>query len=101
MPKAIELVFEWDQNKNQVNIKKHGIDFTIAVQVFQNQYLAYESSRNNEIRHVAVGHVDGKIIAVIYTECHEKIRIISARHAWEKEKRAYRALHSRYPSRTH
>jgi len=93
--------FEWDENKNRRNIEKHGIDFTIAVKVFEEKYFGYESPKNNEIRHVAVGYVDGKIIAVIYTKRYEKTRIISARHAWEKEKRAYRALYGRYAPRTH
>ncbi len=82
------MQFEWDENKNQQN--------------FENERFTYESPRETlqgkEMRHVAVGEVAGKTIAVIYTVRHEKIRIISARRAWKKEERAYRALLGRQPA---
>ena len=30
------MQFEWDDNKNSENIRKHGFDFTDAWQVFEN-----------------------------------------------------------------
>ena len=30
----IALKFEWDEDKNQLNLKKHGIDFETAMLVF-------------------------------------------------------------------
>ena len=29
-----EMLFEWDEEKNQINIEKHGIDFNDAAMVF-------------------------------------------------------------------
>ena len=29
-----EMVFEWDDEKNRINLRKHGVDFKDAAQVF-------------------------------------------------------------------
>lgn len=101
MPSSDELVFEWDENKNKLNIAKHGISFTIAVKIFENDCWVCKSPRNKEMRYVAVGEVAGKAITVIYTLRYEKVRIISARRARKNEERAYRALHAGHAARTH
>jgi uncharacterized DUF497 family protein len=92
----MEMRFEWDENKDRANYEKHGIAFSVAVRIFRDECFIYESPRQTikgkEMRYVAVGEVAGKIIAAVYTERHEKIRIISARRAWKKEERAYRTL---------
>lgn len=31
------LVFEWDDEKNESNLKKHGLDFSIAALAFQDE----------------------------------------------------------------
>lgn len=35
----MKTTFEWDENKNQINIKKHGINFEDAVHVFSGPFL--------------------------------------------------------------
>ncbi|MBR3723425.1 MAG: BrnT family toxin, partial [Selenomonadaceae bacterium] len=30
--------FEWDENKNRINIKKHGISFKYAARVFDDEH---------------------------------------------------------------
>jgi len=32
------MKFEWDENKNQINIRKHGIDFHDAAYVFSDPF---------------------------------------------------------------
>jgi uncharacterized protein len=32
------MKFEWDENKNQLNIRKHGIDFADAAYVFSDPF---------------------------------------------------------------
>jgi uncharacterized protein len=92
------MQFEWGENKNRLNFAKHGIAFSVAAKVFEKECLIYESprrtGRGHEMRHMAVGRVTGKIIAVVYTVRHEKIRIISARRARRNEETAYRALYA-------
>jgi uncharacterized protein len=85
-------MFEWDENKNQSNIKKHGIDFNIAKEVFNDQdKITTPDKRNDygEERYKAVGKVFGTIISVIFTFRDELIRLISARKASYKEREQY------------
>ena len=82
--------FQWDAKKNQTNLKKHGIDFDDAVEVFSRPHILLRSDRNKEERWIAVGEAEGRAIAVIFTWRDDEVRIISARHARKNEERAYR-----------
>ena len=85
------LKFEWDDEKYKINIKKHGIRFETAANVFLDDNALYYSDDEHsggEERFKIVGMVE-KVLAVIYTERGEKNRIISARHATKKERRDY------------
>ena len=45
------MVFEWDEEKNRRNIKKHGISFNTAVLVFGDENrIEYFQYRNGEER---------------------------------------------------
>ncbi len=68
---------EWDENKNQQNIKKHGISFQTAALVFA-----------DEERYVVLGCVQ-RILYVVYTMRGEYARLISARVATPYERRIY------------
>ncbi len=88
------MKFEWDANKNESNIRKHGIAFEDASKIFFRKRLEKRSDRAGEIRYITVGEVNNRIIVVIYTPKGENIRIISARKARKNEKRAYRSIQS-------
>lgn len=89
------MEFEWDEEKRIRNIAKHGIDFALAIHIFDRRVTTSRSDRAGERRFVAVGAMDEIMIAVIYTdrEYHDvtKRRIISARTARTYEKARYRA----------
>ena len=42
--------FEWDSNKNEINIKKHGLSFDAILEVFNDPYFEeafyYEQRKN-------------------------------------------------------
>lgn len=82
--------FEWDEDKNRLNLAKHGIDFDDAIRVFDDPVLLYRSDRNHEERWVAIGKSNNHVIAVIFTRRSDVIRIISARAARKNEKESYR-----------
>jgi hypothetical protein len=82
--------FEWDEEKSEANLIKHGIDFADASEVFYGPVLIRGSSRNNEERWLAIGKSQDRIMSVIFTRRLELIRIISARHPRRDEERAYR-----------
>lgn len=82
--------FEWDEDKSEANLAKHGIDFEDAGEVFYGPVIVRQSNRNNEERWIAIGKSYGRIISVIFTRRDEAIRIISARHPRPNEERAHR-----------
>ena len=86
--------FEWDENKNRINIEKHAADFVDAIQIFEKPLLVFQDSRKeySEKRYICVGHVNGRIMIVIYTERPKNIiRIISFRRANKREQKKFRA----------
>lgn len=89
------MTFEWDDNKEQINIKKHGMDFETASRVFddENRLEIYDDLHSDyEDRYITIGMIDEItcIAMVVYTERDtDVIRIISARRATPKERRKY------------
>ncbi|MBR1442804.1 MAG: BrnT family toxin [Firmicutes bacterium] len=87
--------FEWDENKEAINIRKHGIDFRTAALVFgdNNRIEYYDESHSifGEDRYITIGiSVNTTLIMVVYTERNENvIRIISARLANKQEEVMY------------
>jgi uncharacterized DUF497 family protein len=91
--KITELVlrtFEWDDQKNELNRVKHGIDFDDAIEIFYGPIILRRSDRNNEERWIAIGKSHDRVLTVIFTRRKQTIRIISARHPRQDEERAYR-----------
>ena len=83
--------FEWDENKNKINIEKHHIDFNDAKIIFGKPLIVKQDSRKQygEIRWIAIGLLNFFVVIIIYTERDDKIRIISIRKANKKEKAIY------------
>jgi uncharacterized DUF497 family protein len=88
--------FEWDDNKDLVNKKKHGLSFDTARQVFLDPWLVRLPERvvNGEMRYWTVGKANGlTIVIVVHTlrnDFEEEVcRIISARKATPSERRIY------------
>jgi uncharacterized DUF497 family protein len=83
--------FEWDDAKAASNLRKHKISFRRAQRAFEDLFALVEAdfSDESEARYILYGMVDGEIVAVVYTERGERIRIISARKAETHEQRAY------------
>jgi uncharacterized protein len=88
---ATDQRFEWDENKRLLNVKKHGIDFVDAVDVFSDPVAyTYCSKRPvSESRYVTVGLVKEVLVAVVFTRRDGTIRIISARMARRSERELY------------
>ncbi len=97
--------FEWDEEKNFINIKKHNISFEEAIFVFtdDNAIIMKDAEHSiNEERFITIGKIKGSyIIVVVYTdrtinkENEEIIRIISSRNATKKEIKQYIDFNSR------
>lgn len=88
------MQFEWDEQKEKTNIKKHGLDFETAARVFddENRLEWYDEIHSEyKDRYITIGLIDGIacVIMVVYTDREETIRIISARKATKQEKEMY------------
>lgn len=85
------IKFEWDENKNRENLKKHGITFEEAATIFLGPHLEvyYDPEHSEyEMRYIAIGFSErGKALLVVHSEnkAGTKIRIISARAATKRE----------------
>lgn len=89
------LQFEWDESKNQINIKKHGISFEEASSVFYDEealIISDESHSEHEDRFVMIGF-SYKFNLLVVCHCYRQnetiIRIISARKATKNERKEY------------
>jgi uncharacterized DUF497 family protein len=89
MPDVISGQFEWDADKNRTNREKHRIAFEDASVLFDQPHLKLRSADHGETRWIALGAVEGRMIAVIYTQRQERIRLISARAARKNERKIY------------
>ena len=86
-----ETIVEWDDNKNRINIRKHGISFETAALVFadEDRIEYYDRLHSvDEDRYIVLGYVQG-ILYVVYTMREDAARIISARLATPVERRIY------------
>jgi hypothetical protein len=84
--------FEWDTDKNRVNILKHGLSFSKAKSVFSDKkriiMLDVDHSKL-EKRYFCIGKIaDGRIVTVRFTVRNSHIRIIGAGY-WRKGKKKY------------
>lgn len=88
------MVFEWDEEKEQKNIAKHGLDFGTAALVFgdRNRIEIYDAEHSIvEDRFITIGVIKTTVVVlfVVYTERESAIRIVSARCATKREREAY------------
>lgn len=88
-----ETVFEWDQHNIDKNWAKHKVKFTECEEVFMDPYLKIlpdEKHSLTENRYLALGKTkEERLLFVIFIERKGGIRVISARDASRKERRAY------------
>lgn len=90
------MKFEWDEKKNKQNIAKYRISFDKARRVFDDPHFVTLIQRDSgdEERWVTIGIATGVVILyVVHTrtelENDELIRMITARKATPRERRAY------------
>ena len=89
------LLFDWDENKNEINRRKHGIDFEEASTVFfDDQAILFDDPEHSEYedRFLLLGMSETANVCIVchcYRESDTVIRIISARKATRKEEERY------------
>ena len=88
--------FEWDEEKDRGNFRKHRISFATATRVFEDPDFVMEQDRevDGEERWQTIGRIGGLIVLLVaHTIADEEedliYRIISARRATAHERRRY------------
>ena len=83
--------FEWDEDKNQENIRKHGLDFADAWEIFEAPMLTVLDTRADygEDRWTGIGFLGNRIVVVVFTEREDTTRIISLRKALKHERKKF------------
>jgi hypothetical protein len=84
--------FEWDEQKAISNLRKHDVAFADAVSAVEDDALALTipDDSSEEDRFVTIGtDLLGRTLVVVYVWRGNRVRIVSARKATPRERRAY------------
>jgi len=97
----VTLRFEWDPEKAAGNLAKHGVSFAEAATVFGDPFgRIVDDPRHSadEPRYVLLGYSERQhLLAVMFTERAQAIRLISARKATRRERREYEEAERKKP----
>ena len=84
------MEFEYDPQKSQTNLEKHGIDFEVAQELWDDpDAIGFPARSEDEERFALLGIADGKLWMAFYTRRAERIRLISVRRARANERKLY------------
>ena len=87
------FTFEWDPRKAVANLRKHGVSFDEAATAFGDPFgIVVDDPRHSteEMRVALLGESESnRLLAVMFTERGDRIRLISARKATRREHRHY------------
>jgi len=90
-----ELVFEWDEQKENANVQKHGVSFEEARSAFSDEHALVffdPDHSGDEDRFILLG-LSAKLRTLVVCHCFREeetvIRMISARKADTEEEREY------------
>ena len=85
--------FEWDDAKAAANLRKHGVSFDEAAEVFLDPYALYDKDAEHsydEERFFVIGYSTVRMLYVVFVERRRDVnRIISARLPTPAERKAY------------
>jgi uncharacterized DUF497 family protein len=89
----MELLFEWDEEKAQSNLKDHKVRFEEGATIFHDPFIATRLDPDHsekEQRYLSIGlSVKSRLLVVSHTERGNKTRIIRCRKATPMERRIY------------
>ena len=83
-------MFEFDEPKSRANVRKHGIDFIQAQELWGDPYLIEIPAMTvDEPRYLVIGRIGAKHWSAAITYRSENIRIISVRRSRPEEVALY------------
>ena len=89
--RADAAVYEWNEEKSERNLEKHGLSFEDAEQVFCGPCVTFVDDRLDyeETRLITLGSLEGRVVVTAHTPRGENTRIISMRKANAREQEIY------------
>lgn len=82
----------FDPSLRDLTLKHRGLDFARAGEVFAGLTATIVDDRFDygETRFITAGHLDGRLVVVVWTERGEARHVISLRHCHAKEEKVWR-----------
>jgi uncharacterized protein len=82
----------FDPAKRDLALRHRGLDFARAVEVFAGRTATVVDDRRDygETRYITAGHLDGRLVVMVWTQRGEARHIISMRHCHAKEEKVWR-----------
>ena len=88
--------YEWDPEKDRINVEKHGVSFTEASTAFLDPlHVTVLDERHSieEFRFRTIGYTAAnRLIIVAHADRDDRVRIITAREATRRERRQYEQI---------
>lgn len=87
------MTFEYDINKSESNLLKHGIDFETAKELWNDEsLLEIPAKTTDEERFIIIAKLNDKFWTAVITYRNENIIIISVRRSRKKEEELYESF---------
>ena len=85
------MKLEFDPAKRDKTLAERGLDFARASEIFDGLHLTGQDTRQEytEDRFITVGHLEGRLVVLVWTPRGDLRRIISMRKANDREKAFY------------
>lgn len=84
------ITFEFDEQKSQANLLKHGVHFTDAQALWNDpSLLEIPAKTEDEPRYLLIGRINGKHWSAVITYRNANIRLISVRRSRPEEVALY------------
>ncbi len=80
------MEYEFDKRKSEINLRKHGIDFIGAQNLWNDpDRIEIAAKTIDEQRFLMIGKISDKYWSCVFTYRSEKVRIISVRRSRKEE----------------
>lgn len=80
------ITFEFDETKDQTNLKKHGIDFVEAQLLWNDpRLLEIPAKTEDEPRYLVIGVINNKHWSAVITYREANVRLVSVRRSRTEE----------------
>jgi uncharacterized protein len=89
------LQLEWDNVKARANLRKHGLDFLDAAELFTGALYTAPDLRHDygEDRWTGIGQIKGRTVVITFSQPGiNTVRVISLRKATRRERREYEKI---------